>query len=61
MRSWRNWQTRTFEGRVGNRMGSSPIDRTKFNRYSPCYARVFAFRGFSLNGRKYLENAVKNV
>ena len=28
MRSWRNRQTRTFEGRVGNRMGSSPIDRT---------------------------------
>ena len=29
MRLWRNWQTRTFEGRVGNRMGSSPISRTK--------------------------------
>ena len=29
MRLWRNWQTRTFEGRVGNRMGSSPINRTK--------------------------------
>ena len=28
MRLWRNWQTRTFEGRVGNRMGSSPINRT---------------------------------
>ena len=28
MRLWRNWQTRTFEGRVGNRMGSSPISRT---------------------------------
>jgi hypothetical protein len=28
LRSWRNRQTRTFEGRVGNRMGSSPIDRT---------------------------------
>ncbi len=34
MRSWRNWQTRTFEGRVGNRMGSSPIDRTKFAYFS---------------------------
>lgn len=28
MRSWRNRQTRTFEGRMGDRMGSSPIDRT---------------------------------
>ena len=28
-RSWRNRQTRTFEGRMGDRMGSSPIDRTK--------------------------------
>jgi hypothetical protein len=22
------WQTRTFEGRVGNRAGSSPVGRT---------------------------------
>ena len=29
MRLWRNRQTRTFEGRMGDRMGSSPIDRTK--------------------------------
>ncbi len=28
MQLWRNWQTRTFEGRVGNRMGSSPISCT---------------------------------
>ena len=28
MRGWRNWQTRTFEGRVGNRTGSSPVLRT---------------------------------
>ena len=26
---WRNWQTRTFEGRVGNRTGSSPVLDTK--------------------------------
>ena len=25
---WRNWQTRTFEGRVGNRTGSSPVSDT---------------------------------
>ncbi len=28
MRLWRNRQTRTVEGRVGDRMGSSPISRT---------------------------------
>ena len=27
-RSWRNRHTRTFEGRVGDRTGSSPVDRT---------------------------------
>lgn len=30
MRSWRNRQTRTFKGRVGNRVGSSPTDRTNW-------------------------------
>ncbi len=29
MRGWRNWQTRTFEGRMVIRVGSSPILRTK--------------------------------
>jgi hypothetical protein len=29
MRSWRNRQTRTVEGRVRKGMGSSPFDRTK--------------------------------
>ncbi len=29
MREWRNWQTRTFEGRVVIRTGSSPVSRTK--------------------------------
>jgi hypothetical protein len=29
MRSWRNRQTRTVEGRVREGMGSSPFDRTK--------------------------------
>lgn len=28
MRSWRNRQTRTVEGRVRESMGSSPFDRT---------------------------------
>lgn len=31
MRPWRNRQTRTFEGRVGDRTGSSPVGRTKFD------------------------------
>lgn len=30
MRGWRNRQTRTFEGRVSNREGSSPFPRTKY-------------------------------
>ena len=29
MRLWRNRQTRTFEGRMGNHPGSSPGNRTK--------------------------------
>ena len=29
MRPWRNRQTRTFEGRVGDRTGSSPVGRTR--------------------------------
>ena len=28
MRLWRNRQTRTFEGRMGNHPGSSPGNRT---------------------------------
>ena len=33
LRSWRNRQTRTFEGRMGNRPGSSPGDRTIKSRF----------------------------
>ena len=29
LRLWRNWQTRTFEGRMGDHPGSSPGNRTK--------------------------------
>ena len=32
MREWRNWQTRTFEGRVVHRTGSSPVSRTNKKR-----------------------------
>ena len=28
MRSWRNWQTRTVQVRVGDHGGSNPFDRT---------------------------------
>ena len=34
MREWRNRQTRTFEGRVGDRTGSIPVSRTKHKRPS---------------------------
>ena len=40
MRLWRNWQTRTFEGRVGDRMGSSPISRTKKSGF---LTRIYLF------------------
>jgi hypothetical protein len=30
MSAWRNWQTRTFEGRMGNRAGSSPAADTRY-------------------------------
>ena len=53
MRLWRNWQTRTFEGRVGNRMGSSPISRTKKSGFLtriylyPKCSIILYFQGFS--------------
>ena len=28
-REWRNWKTRTFKGRVGNRTGSTPVSGTR--------------------------------
>ena len=40
MRPWRNRQTRTFEGRVGDRTGSSPVGRTIlkcWNRLTPAF------------------------
>ena len=42
LRSWRNWQTRYFEGVVfTRRMGSSPINRTIENLPSDCFVRWF--------------------
>ena len=36
------WQTRTFKGRVGDRVGSSPTTSTKQNK-SEQTARIFLF------------------
>ena len=37
MRLWRNRQTRTFEGRMGNHPGSSPGNRTNRERFKPLF------------------------
>lgn len=49
VRSWRNRQTRTFEGRMGDRMGSSPIDRT--NKIRRFYTTDFCMPLFYAGGR----------
>ena len=36
MRSWRNWQTRTVQVRVGDHGGSNPFDRTKYSDHLEC-------------------------
>ena len=54
-RSRRNRQTRTFEGRMGDRMGSSPIARTK---KITC---TFIVQVFYLQGSKGLERDVKKT
>ena len=43
MRLWRNWQTRTFEGRMGDHPGSSPGNRTNKMREQIC-SRFFVVR-----------------
>ena len=43
LRSWRNWQTRTVQVRVGNHGGSNPLDRTITLCNLKCY------RGFFMN------------
>ena len=55
MRVWRNWQTRTFEGRMGDRMGSSPIIRTT-KRLNPFGFSLFVLE--FLNILKYLFDCV---
>ena len=41
MRPWRNRQTRTFEGRVGDRAGSSPAGRTP--KKTKIHLRLFLY------------------
>ena len=41
MRSWRDWQTRTVQVRVGDHGGSNPFDRTKTRQASD--GRLFCF------------------
>ena len=43
MRSWRNWQTRTVQVRVGNRGGSNPLDRTN-KKQTGLYPVCFVMR-----------------
>ena len=45
MRLWRNRQTRTFEGRMGNHPGSSPGNRTTHSKN-----RTFAKGPFFISG-----------
>ena len=54
VRSWRNRQTRTFEGRMGDRMGSSPIDRTRKET-----AFVYQTKAVSFQRNKSLAGFVK--
>ena len=43
MRGWRNWQTRTFEVRVGNLEGSNPFPRTRKRPFSESWKSAFFF------------------
>lgn len=42
MRDWRNRQTRTFKGRVGDRVSSSLTSRTKSEPTLLCWLFLFA-------------------
>ena len=48
MRPWRNRQTRTFEGRVGDRTGSSPVGRTILKCWNRLVPAFFITREISL-------------
>ena len=59
MRSWRNWQTRTVQVRVGNRGGSNPLDRTKSKTTSFGWSFYFFVRVIGLGIRTQKGIAVK--
>lgn len=44
MRDWRNRQTRTFKGRVGDRVSSSLTSRTKYPKMSTLGGILGLFR-----------------
>ena len=44
MRPWRNRQTRTFEGRVGDRTGSSPVGRTILKMLESIGSGIYFFK-----------------
>ena len=53
MRSWRNWQTRTVQVRVGNRGGSNPLDRTKMKTTgSPVVFHFLRLESLGIRTRK---------
>ena len=58
-RGWRNWQTRTFEGRVGNHTGSSPVLRT--NRRKTAVERSFFCARLKFRGENTPLGAPRSV
>ena len=65
MRLWRNRQTRTFEGRVGNRTGSSPVSRTKADHAAGISGgmilRKIGFRFPKQHSKKLLKKFKKGI
>ena len=43
MRIWRNWQTRRFQVPVGDRVGSTPVIRTKIAVQGFSFHRYFSY------------------
>ena len=59
LRSWRNWQTRTVQVRVGDHGGSNPLDRTIKNRYllDACFF-IYKKTGFEPHGLHQVNNEI---
>jgi hypothetical protein len=61
MRPWWNWQTRTFEGRMRERTGSSPVGRTRIKLYREIGgAFIIKGRYTVYNKRCIAENIILN-